>query len=221
MMIQNFEALIFDLDGTLYDKKNIVFNTMRSHWKDIPVLHASNRLRKSLKGIDLENRENFHSTFYRRIAMASGRRTHRVEHWYQKKFYPRFIRVLKKKYKARNNLLPLLEDLEKVVPMAVFSDYAYVKERLHALDIPTDAFLVMEGSEEYGVLKPSARPLLEIAAKLGVTPEKVLVVGDRDDTDGVAARLAGMMFYHISDGKMWDQFVRDIKEYIDRRKNNG
>ncbi|MBN2659206.1 MAG: HAD family hydrolase [Spirochaetales bacterium] len=221
MNTQNIEALIFDLDGTLYDKKNIVLNTLKSHWREIPILHASNRLRKALKGVDLESSEKFHETFYSRIAGTAGRRKATIEHWYQKKFYPRFIRALKKKYRARNNLIPTLEKLQRILPMAVFSDYSYVPERLHALKIPKEYFSFMAGSEEYGVLKPSARPLLEIAAKLGVSPEKVLVVGDRDDTDGEAARMAGMMFYHIAGPEHWDRFIEDMLQLTEERGQNG
>lgn len=217
----NIEALIFDLDGTLYDKKNIVLNTLKSHWKEIPILHATNRLRKSLKGVDFENSEAFHETFYRQIARSAGRRTSTIEHWYQKKFYPRFIRALKKKYKARNNLVALLEKLQGVIPMAVFSDYSYVPERLHALKIPQKYFSFMAGSEEYGVLKPSARPLLEIASRLGVSPGKVLVVGDRVDTDGEAAKKAGMMFYHIAGPDQWDRFITDMEDFLKERGLNG
>lgn len=221
MSIQKFEALIFDLDGTLYDKKNIVLNTMASHWREIPILHASNKLRKTLKGIDLGNSEDFHNTFYGKIAEASGKKFSKVEHWYQRKFYPRFIRALKKKYKARKKLIPLLEQMKGLVPMAVFSDYSYVKERLNALHIPTDVFTVMAGSEEYGVLKPSPRPLLDIARKLGVPADNVLVVGDRVDTDGEAARMAGMMFYHITDGDEWEKFVSDVKDFLKKGGRNG
>ncbi|MCB9916751.1 MAG: HAD hydrolase-like protein, partial [Planctomycetes bacterium] len=38
---------------------------------------------------------------------------------------------------------------------------------------------------------------LEAARRLGVAPAECLVVGDRDDADGAAARAAGMAFRRI------------------------
>ena len=43
-------------------------------------------------------------------------------------------------------------------------------------------------------LKPAPDGMLLAAAELGVLPEHCLVIGDRDDADGAAARAAGMAF---------------------------
>lgn len=43
-------------------------------------------------------------------------------------------------------------------------------------------------------LKPDPEGYLLAADRLGVPPERCLVIGDRDDADGVAARSAGMAF---------------------------
>jgi HAD superfamily hydrolase (TIGR01509 family) len=43
-------------------------------------------------------------------------------------------------------------------------------------------------------LKPAPGGYLKAAHKLGVRPEACLVIGDRPDTDGVAAAAAGMRF---------------------------
>lgn len=221
MDFHDIDALIFDLDGTLYDKKNIVFNTMTNHWREIPILHATNQLRKTLKGVDLKNAEEFHKYFFGKIAEASGRSVKKVESWYLERFYPRFIATLQKKYQARQGMDKLLSAINKRIPAAVFSDYSFVAERLQALKIPTDVFDVLAGSEEFGVLKPASRPLIELAGRMGVEPKKVLVVGDRRDTDGEAARMAGMMFYHITGDEAWNRFISDMIDYLNKRGDNG
>lgn len=46
-------------------------------------------------------------------------------------------------------------------------------------------------------LKPDPAGFLAAAGALGVAPEKCLVIGDRDDADGAAARSAGMGFRKV------------------------
>jgi HAD superfamily hydrolase (TIGR01549 family) len=47
-------------------------------------------------------------------------------------------------------------------------------------------------------LKPSPESYLAAATLLGVTPSECLVIGDREDADGEAARRAGMAFRRVS-----------------------
>ena len=44
MKIQNCEAIIFDLDGTLYDKKSIALYSMLKQWKNLHILKQSNKI---------------------------------------------------------------------------------------------------------------------------------------------------------------------------------
>jgi HAD superfamily hydrolase (TIGR01549 family) len=46
-------------------------------------------------------------------------------------------------------------------------------------------------------LKPAPDGYLLAAERLGVVPAGCLVIGDRDDTDGEAARRAGMAFRRV------------------------
>jgi beta-phosphoglucomutase-like phosphatase (HAD superfamily) len=43
-------------------------------------------------------------------------------------------------------------------------------------------------------LKPHPNGMLQAAEALAVAPVRCLVIGDRDDADGLAARSAGMAF---------------------------
>jgi len=47
-------------------------------------------------------------------------------------------------------------------------------------------------------LKPDPAGMLLAASKLGVPPEQCLVLGDRQDADGLAAERAGMAFRWVS-----------------------
>ena len=46
-------------------------------------------------------------------------------------------------------------------------------------------------------LKPHPEGYLSAAERLGVAPSACLVIGDRDDADGAAARAAGMAVHII------------------------
>jgi len=78
---------------------------------------------------------------------------------------------------------------------AVVSDYP-AKQKLEALGATSLFDAVVANGEPGGPdrLKPAPDGLLLAARRLDVTPEDCLVLGDRDDADGAAARAAGMGF---------------------------
>jgi HAD superfamily hydrolase (TIGR01549 family) len=78
---------------------------------------------------------------------------------------------------------------------ALVSDYP-AEAKLRALDARSLFDVVVANGEPGGprALKPSPDGLLAAATRLGVSPGRCLVLGDRDDADGEAARRAGMSF---------------------------
>jgi HAD superfamily hydrolase (TIGR01549 family) len=79
--------------------------------------------------------------------------------------------------------------------LALVSDYP-AREKLAALGLD-DLFEVVVASGEAGGptrLKPAPDGYLAAARALGVEARECLVLGDRDDVDGAAARAAGMGF---------------------------
>lgn len=81
---------------------------------------------------------------------------------------------------------------------AIVSDYP-AQAKLQALRA-RDLFEVVVASGEPGGprrLKPDPDGYLRAARELGVPPDQCLVIGDRDDADGAAARAAGMSFRKI------------------------
>jgi HAD superfamily hydrolase (TIGR01549 family) len=81
---------------------------------------------------------------------------------------------------------------------ALVSDYP-ARSKLEALGA-SDLFDTVVASGEPGGprrLKPHPEGYLLAAARLEVEPSACLVIGDRDDADGEAARAAGMAFRRI------------------------
>jgi HAD superfamily hydrolase (TIGR01549 family) len=87
------------------------------------------------------------------------------------------------------------------INVGVLSDYARVEERLARLAIDPALFDSLASAESAGALKPAPRPFLEMCSAWGIDPGETLVVGDRFDTDGAAAKSAGMQFLKIGDKK--------------------
>jgi len=76
------------------------------------------------------------------------------------------------------------------VPVAVVSNWDYsLRGTLAGLGLEVDAIVTCG---ETGVRKPDPRIFLEALGRLGVAPADALHIGDRDGTDGVGARAAGI-----------------------------
>jgi HAD superfamily hydrolase (TIGR01549 family) len=82
---------------------------------------------------------------------------------------------------------------------ALVSDYP-ARTKLRALGAEGLFEAVVAAGEPGGprALKPAPEGYLAAAARLGIAPGDCLVIGDRDDADGEAARRAGMAFRRIS-----------------------
>jgi len=78
---------------------------------------------------------------------------------------------------------------------ALVSDYP-AQKKLHALAAAELFDVVVASGEEHGPrnLKPDPEGYLHAATLLGVEPGRCLVIGDREDADGAAARAANMDF---------------------------
>jgi HAD superfamily hydrolase (TIGR01549 family) len=81
---------------------------------------------------------------------------------------------------------------------ALVSDYP-AEAKLAALGARELFDAVVASGEPGGPdrLKPAPDGYLCAARALGVAPAECLVIGDRDDADGVAARRAGMAFRRV------------------------
>lgn len=99
----------------------------------------------------------------------------------------------------RNDLLREIEVFrEDGGRTALVSDYP-AKAKLEALQVSNLFDRVIACGEPEGPkrLKPAPDGLLLAAKALGVEPSRCLVIGDRADADGAAAKAAGMEFRQI------------------------
>lgn len=183
--INKYEAVIFDFDNTLYAPNHLGRRIVFSDIFNLLKARKDRLARRELKGKDFNNSQAYYQAYFELVGEKN-------RDWYFNRYLPLMVKLLKKGFNARPKAQELINWLEENnVRVGVYSDYPMVRERCEAvgLQLPNDRLWC---SESFGALKPAARPFIEIAKKLGASPEKVLVVGDRPDTDLAGAKAAGM-----------------------------
>ncbi|MES2977804.1 MAG: HAD family hydrolase [Pseudomonadota bacterium] len=192
------DLVIFDMDGTLYDPPRLraamllqlLIHAVKNGSLDtLKVLRTFRRLRERLAD---HPGEDFDLLQYTLTAQRHGKSPEVirsiVHEWMEERPLP-FLRACRVPHVER--LFKGLAEAGKSV--AVLSDYP-ARLKLHALEL--EANLVVCASDP-GVmrLKPDPAGILEILKRTGVAPERCLMVGDRSDRDGEAARRAGVQAF--------------------------
>lgn len=214
------KAIVFDFDGTLYDKKNYPFHLIMANPLDIRNVGAERAVRKYMKDKDFETEERFNDAFFDLLAKRQKRSVEKTRSWYEVDYLGRFLKVLKKHYHAQPRVDELLDKLrDRDVKTAVFSDYPRTEERMEAVGLSPSAFDFCFSAPDMGALKPAPRLMWEILSQMEVEGSEVLVVGDRTDTDGVSALVVDAQFVQIVRKNpeevtshvvmLWDQFVEE------------
>lgn len=196
------KGVVFDLDGTLYRMRffmrPLLFVLLLPH--SLRLLRFLS-VRSRFAGVDMGSRDALMDEICAQAAKSdrhTSAQTYRL--WVFEKFYPAFLSMMPLQRSGRPGCAGMLRTLhDKGIKLAVLSDFNEVRERLELLRLPTDCFDIMTSSEIAGALKPSPGPFLQIAETWGFDPSSILVVGDRDDTDGAAARSAKMRFLLLGD----------------------
>ena len=196
-MDREHDAWLVDLDGTLY-KAQMVKLAMLAElclggWGAVSTLRCFRTEHEHLR-----RHQDGPSEPYRvqlqRTAAALGTSPERVEavvrEWMQErpgKWLRRF---------RRTSLLDELAAFRRAGGrLALVSDYP-ARAKLSAMGLAELFETVIANGEDGGArwLKPHPDGFLSAAERLRVSPERCLVLGDRIDADGEAARRAGMAF---------------------------
>jgi FMN phosphatase YigB (HAD superfamily) len=181
------------------------------------------KVRERFAGQDLKDRETLLQSICKDLSNVEKTSADILRSWILESFYPGFIYTMKFQKSGRPGINQTLCGLkERNINLAVLSDYDSVNERLSNLGIDSNHFSITASCEASGALKPSPKSFLQIANNWGIPPEQLLVIGDRDDTDGAAARNAGMKFLQIHDttppssGASMDW--RSLQQYLEQLK---
>lgn len=224
VLIRGAGAFIFDLDGTLYDTHGFARRLVFAHPGEGFLMLAERRIRKEMIGGDYFSVGAYYEEFFSRMSHRTGKPVERLRDWYFDRYIPLMCGVLKKHYHSRPGTAALFKHLAQTsFPFAVYSDYPRTAERLYCLGLNPASGAKLYGPEHFGAQKPAVRPFLLIAQDLGLPPDRILVIGDRDDTDGAGAAAAGMAYIGIkkhkkqgfSAGLSWETFITLLQEQFE------
>ena len=199
-----YRAWLVDLDGTLYRHKPVqlamVVELLLFGWGAIKTLRTFRHSHEALRAESVDAATLALSPFQRQLNHAAqqlGRTPEDVERVVQEWMFRRPL-----KWVARSKRADLLDELRRYRAgggkTALVTDYP-ASAKLSALGAVELFELVVSNGEPGGPskLKPDPEGYLSAASRLGVPPEACLVIGDRDDADGAAARAAGMSVHII------------------------
>jgi FMN phosphatase YigB (HAD superfamily) len=195
------DAWLLDLDGTLYRATPLrllmAAELALCGWAAIGILRRFRKEHERLRHTSDPAPITPYELQIERTAAALGLPAEHVArvagHWMQerpRKWLPRCIRRQLVQHVARFRAAG--------GRIAVVSDYP-ASLKLSALGITSlvDAVVASGETAELKRLKPAPDGYLLAAEKLGVPAQRCLVIGDRHDTDGSAARAAQMEFLHV------------------------
>lgn len=185
------QAVIFDLDGTLYDNKCL-------HWM-LPLcelfslrlgyLGRERSTRKVIRTQNFASSEDFYACFFGNI---SKHHPERAGLWYHRHYLPLQARILRHFCKADPWVKPRIQQLRSQgIKVVLYSDYGYAEQKLQALGLDPALFDAIVDAPSLGGLKPNEQVTRRLLAQIGVKPEDALFVGDREDCDAESARRVG------------------------------
>ena len=194
----NIKTVVFDLDGTIYDKRGLARRMVRRLWWCLPLLASERLARRNMHYVQYASEEEFFGAFFRTMARGHWWTASMAAVWYHTVYMPAMIRLIAKYCRPRPQTMQLIEECEQSgIRMAIYSDYGCVSDKLEALGIDPHRFDLLVSAPELGALKPSEPCVRCVMEMLQANPKTTLFVGDRDEKDGASARFVGAKFLLI------------------------
>ena len=185
-------AVIFDLDGTLYDNSWLLRLLPLADVRHLLYVSRERNFRVQYRGCSYDSGEDFYQHLFRAI---SGSHADKASRWYHGHFMPLQVHIIRRFCKLDAWVMPRLAELRSQgVKLAVYSDYGLVSAKLQALGLDPALFDVVTDAPTLGGLKPCERSMRRLIDKLGVSANEVMVVGDRKETDIASAQAVGAQY---------------------------
>lgn len=192
---QDIKLVVFDLDGTLYQKRGLARRMFFNAAKDWKLMLAERKTRRTLRGKWLPDEDSFYNLYFQTMAGFCDLTASKLKTWYFNRYMPLMVDIIRKFHRPTEWLDDFINLCKQnSVQLVILSDYGHVAEKLEALGIDKKLFDWVISAPELGGLKPAPQLLLQILEKMKVTPKQCLVIGDREDTDGQLAQSVGALF---------------------------
>lgn len=190
-------GVVFDLDGTLYDKRPVERYVLRRLLFSLPRLLRYTRVRTSLAGIDLGDWEAIDRETLARLS-SDARAQATWKRWIGERYEPMVLAAVRTVGRAQPGTAELLARLRAAgLRLGLVSDYRGALDRLRALDIDPAAFDFTLITEERGAMKPARRMAEATLAGMGLAGPEMIMVGDRAFADQRFAEACGMRFLGV------------------------
>ncbi len=189
--------VVFDLDGTLYEQRpvrlgmagDLLLHSVRTRsLREFRLVHAYRKLREELAE---SGRPDFMDHLHEKLGASHRLAPQQVaalaKEWLERRPLKRLARA---RIRGADALFAALRRSGRQV--GVWSDYP-VAGKLASLGLAAD-HVCAATDPDIGRLKPDPAGLLKILGEAGVAPREALMIGDRPERDGEAARRAGVPF---------------------------
>lgn len=191
---------IFDVDGTLYSQKKMhlymvvkllgYYSTHIWKWKELYALYMFRKMREQ---------EKYRILSVKELSECVGRKikadSDTVESTIKKWMFQIPLELLPRC--AYQDVLAEIHRLRKSgCKIYIYSDYP-AKEKVDILQLHAEDIFTAE-DDDIHELKPSEKAMNIILNKIGVDPREIVYIGDRDEKDGEAAKLASILYYDIN-----------------------
>jgi phosphoglycolate phosphatase/putative hydrolase of the HAD superfamily len=224
--LKDYRLFIFDLDGTLYDQKplrlkitsTLIFRliTFRISLTELKIISEFRKQRELHKGFHSPTLINDQFKWCANNLKVPSERVRKVIEYYMFSFPLKFLKRFM--YPGATELLKLLG--KGNYKIAVYSDFP-VEDKIKAMGITAD-YTLYSAHEPVCCMKPTSAGLLHICSQLSILPQDTIFIGDREDTDGESARMAGIKFLLVDvkaarDGIFYRKILNDIKFQNDNK----
>ena len=195
------EVVFFDLDGTLYENRELKWRMPLSAFggpgalRNLRLMAAERGCRRTiargpqgLAGYD---------TLFSLMSAKTGVPAEQVREWFSGWYMPLMVRQIARHCKPREGVVERIETLRREgVRVAILSDYGFIREKLDALGIDPGLFEALLDAPSLGGFKPSPDVFRAACQCLYCAPQDAIMVGDRPDTDG-GSEAVGVRFINI------------------------
>ncbi|RXT19627.1 haloacid dehalogenase [Rhizobium leguminosarum] len=188
--------VVFDVDGTLYNQRRLRLRmagelladaVARGSLINLRVLRAYRSLREAT---GKEEIDDFQANLMARVVARTGQPAEKIEAVVSEWIVRRPLAYIAScRYDGLVELFTGLRRQNKAI--GIYSDYP-ADEKLQRMTLSAD-YVLASTDPGVGILKPHPRGLQMLMQRAGVGPGQTVLIGDRPERDGLAARRAGVL----------------------------